>query len=322
MTISRRGFLAAVAAGATAPHISFAQNSSNGVMRIVSPYEPGGGTDILARILAKNLGESFHQSAIVDNRPGANGSIGAGYVARSNPDGRTMLVVPAGFAANPSLYPDLPFDSVKDLAPVSELATGPLVLVTHPSLPVHTVKELIELAKAKPGALNFGSAGRGSLPSLCAGLFNLEAGTHITEVPYKGASSGLADLLAGQIQLYFLNVLQALPLIKNGKLHALGVTTPQRSAIVPDLPSISETGLPNFDMTNWYGMLVRGGTPADVIKRIQTVCADSLGAPDARKQMADQGMTVLGSTPEQFATFLQAEMAKYKKIIQATGMKT
>ncbi|HTJ98098.1 MAG TPA: tripartite tricarboxylate transporter substrate binding protein [Bordetella sp.] len=322
MAISRRGVLAAVVAGATLPIRGIAQSNTHGVIRIISPYEPGGGTDILGRILSRKFGESLHESVIVDNRPGANGTIGSGYVARSEPDGKTLLVVPAGFAANPTLYPNLPFDSTRDLAPVSLLASGPLVLVVHPSLPVHTVKDLIALAQSRPGALNAGSAGRGSLPSLCAGLFNMDAHTRITEVPYKGAGAAVADLLSGQVQMYFMNVLQCLPLIKAGKLRALGVTTPRRSPIAPDLPTIAESGLPEFDMTNWYGLLVRGGTAPKIIHGLQQECAHALNAEDTRKQLADQGMTAVGGTPEDFAAFLKNEMAKSARIIQMTGLKS
>jgi tripartite-type tricarboxylate transporter receptor subunit TctC len=322
MAISRRGVLAAVVAGATLPIRGIAQSNSHGVIRIVSPYEPGGGTDILGRILSKAFGASLHESVIVDNRPGANGTIGSGYVARSEPDGKTLLVVPAGFAANPTLYPNLPFDSTRDLAPVSLLASGPLVLVVHPSLPVHTVKDLIALAQSKSATLNAGSAGRGSLPSLCAGLFNMEARTSITEVPYKGAGAAVADLLSGQVQMYFMNVLQCLPLIKAGKLRALGVTTPQRSPIASDLPTIAESGLPDFDMTNWYGLLVRGGTAPKIIHGLQQECAHALNAEDTRKQLADQGMTAVAGTPEDFAAFLKNEMTKSARIIQMTGLKS
>lgn len=315
--------LAAVAAGAAVPAFlparAFAQSSD--VLRIVSPYEPGGGTDILSRILARQWSGIRGVSAIVENRAGANGSIGAGYVARSNPDGKVMLVVPAGFAVNPALYPDLPFDSSKDLAPVSLLASGPLVLVVDPKLSVRSVRELISLAQARPGELNIGSAGVGSLPSLCAGLFNLQARVKIVEVPYKGAGPALTDLLSGHLQCYFMNVLQALPLIQAGRLRAIGVTTPRRSAVVPDLPTLMEQGVEDFDMSNWYGLLVRGGTPAALIDKLQRDTATALEAPDVRKQLAGQAMTVDASTPEEFGKFLKAEMAKYAKVIKSTGIK-
>lgn len=323
MAMTRRGLLAAVAAGAAVPAIfparALAQTSD--VVRLISPYEPGGGTDILSRIIAKHFTEVSKVSTIVENRAGANGSIGTGYVARSNPDGKTLLVVPAGFAANPFLYPDLPFDANKDLAPVSLLASGPLILVVNPHVPVKSVQALIALAQSKPGELNFGSAGIGSLPSLCAGLFKLQSHTRIVEVPYKGAGPALTDLLSGHLQCYFMNVLQALPLIKADKVRAIGVTSPKRSPIVPDIPTILEQGVDGFDMTNWYGLLVRGGTPAAIIDKLQKNIATVFSSPDVVKQMADQAMSVEASTPEAFAAFLKVEMAKYEKVIKAAGIK-
>ena len=191
------------------------------------PYPPGGGTDILSRVIGQKLNENLKQPVVVENRAGANGTIGAAYVAKSPPDGLTMLIVPAGYAANPALYKSLPYDQSKDLAPVSHLASGPLVLVVHPSLPVKSVKDLVTLAKSRPGEINVGSAGNGSLPHLCAELFNSAAGVKLTHIPYKGSGAAIVDVLGGQVPVYFMNILQSLPLIKAGKLRALGVTSPQ-----------------------------------------------------------------------------------------------
>ncbi|MBS0321069.1 MAG: tripartite tricarboxylate transporter substrate binding protein, partial [Proteobacteria bacterium] len=227
---TRRRLLLAMLAGACAAapfaHAQAPRMADPGLpqgqLRIVVPYTPGGGTDILARAIAQQFSELYNRTVIVDNRPGANGTVGAAYVAKQQPDGLTMLIVPAGYAANPALYKSLPYNQDKDLAPVSELATGPLVLVVHPSLLVHSVKELIALAKSKPGELNVGNAGIGSLPHLSGELFNSLAGVKITAVPYKGAGAAQVDVLSGRVPIYFMNILQALPLIKEGRLRALG----------------------------------------------------------------------------------------------------
>ena len=298
-----------------------AQNYPNGPLRIVSPYPPGGGTDILARTLGQKLNERFNQPAVVENRSGANGTVGAAFVAKSAPDGHTMLVVPAGYAANPSLYKNLPFDQARELAAVSLIASGPLVLVVHPSLPVKSVKELIALAKAQPGALNIGSAGNGSLPHLSAELFNTMAGIKIVHIPFKGSGAAVIDVLSGQVPIYFMNVLQSLPMIKSGKLRPLGVSSPQRSAIAPDLPSIAEAGLKGIDMTNWYGLLVQGATPRDTINKLQQEVTRILNLPELKERLAGEGMTVVGSTAEQFVEFLARETAKFNRIIQTAGIK-
>lgn len=298
-----------------------AQTYPTGPLRIISPYPPGGGTDILARTIGQKLNERFSQPVVVDNRAGANGTVGAAYVAKAAADGHTMLIVPAGYAANPALYKSLPYDQARDLAPVSHLASGPLVLVVHPALPVRSVKDLIALAKSRPGEINVGSAGNGSLPHLCAELFNAAAKVKLTHIPYKGSGTAIIDVMSGQVPVYFMNVLQSLPLIKTGKLRALGVTSPQRTAIAPELPAIAEAGLPGFDMTNWYGMLVPAATPRDVINKLQQEVARVLNLPELKERLAGEGMTVVGSTPEQFAAFLGRESAKYNRIIQAAGIK-
>ncbi len=298
-----------------------AQTYPSGPLRIISPYPPGGGTDILSRTIGQKLNERLGQPVVVDNRAGANGTLGAALVAKAPPDGQTMLIVPAGYAANPALYKSLPYDQARDLAPVSHLASGPLVLVVHPALPVRSVKDLIALAKSRPGEINVGSAGNGSLPHLCAELFNAEGKVKLTHIPYKGSGTAIVDVMSGRVPVYFMNVLQSLPLIKSGKLRALGVTSPQRTAIAPELPAIAEAGLPGFDMTNWYGMLVPAATPRDVINKLQQETARVLNLPELKERLAGEGMTVVGSTPEQFAAFLARETVKYNRIIQAAGIK-
>ena len=298
-----------------------AQTYPGGPMRIIVPFPPGGGTDILARLLAQKLHESFGQPVVIDNRPGAGGTLGSTIAARATGDGLTILTVPAGYASFPSLYKHLAFEPERDLAPVSRLASGPLVLVVHPSLPVKSVRQLIALARKQPGEINYGSSGAGTLPHLSAELFSSMAGIKMTHIPYKGAGAAVADVLAGRVPVYFMNILQSLTLIKTGKLRALGVTTPERSPIAPELPSIAESGLKDFDMTNWYGMLVPAATPREAIARLSTEVARVLQLPELRKRLAQDGMTVVASTPEQFAGFLARETAKYARIIEAAGIK-
>lgn len=312
---------AALAAATLFATVASAETFPNGPLRIVSPYPPGGGTDVLGRVIAQRYTERFGQPAIVENRVGANGTIGTAFVAKAAPDGLTLLIVPAGHAANPSLYKSLPYDPSRDLAPVSLLASGPLVLVVYPSLPVRSVKELIALARARPGDLNFGSPGSGALPHLSAELFNAMAGTRMTHVPYRGPAAAVADLTTGQIALYFMNVTQSIPLVAAKKLRALGVTSPQRSATAPEIPTISEAGLKGFDMTNWYGMFVPAATPRATIDAINAAIKTIVTLADTHKGLAAQGMVVEASTAAHFAEFLKRESAKFARVIEAAGVK-
>lgn len=313
--------IAAIAIGGVT-HAALAQNYPWAPLRIISPYPPGGGTDILGRAIGQKLTDTFRQPVVVENRVGANGTIGAAFVAKAPADGHTILFIPAGYAANPGLYANLPYDQARDLAPVSHLASGPLVLVVHPSLPAKSLKEFIALAKARPGTINFGTPGAGALPHLSAELFNNMAGIKMVHIPYKGPGAAAIDLMSGQISAYFMNILQSLPLVKAGKLRALGVTSPQRSSIAPDLPAIAEAGLPGFDMTNWYGMLVPAGTPRDIINKLQQEVARILNLPELKERLAGDGMTVVAGTPEQFAGFLASETAKFNQIIQTAGIRS
>src|SRR5262245_38476430 len=267
-----------------------AQQYPAGPMRIVVPFTPGGGTDILARLIAQKLNESWGQPVVVDNRPGASGTVGTALVAKAAADGQTLLIVPAGYAGNPGLYRQLPYDHTRDLAPVSCLASGPLVLVVHPSLPAKSVKELIAFARARPGEINFGSSGAGTLPHLSAELFNSMSGIRMVHILYKGAGAAVTDVLAGRVPIYFMNILQSLQLIKAGKLRALGVTTPQRSPIAPEIPAIAETGLKGYDMTNWYGLLVPAGTSREVIAKLKAESARLLKLLQIQGRLAYDGI--------------------------------
>jgi len=297
-----------------------AQNYPSGPMRIIIPFSPGGSTDILGRVLAQRLNEKFKVPVVADNRPGANGTLGALAAVKAPPDGHTLLIVPAGFAANPIMYKNLPYDQTRDLAPVSQLVAGPLTLTVHPSLPAKTARDLIALAKARPGEITFGSSGTGSLNQLAAEWFALSAGIKMIHVPYRGGGTGVIDLMSGQISLYFMNALQSLPYIKSGRLRALGVTTPQRSPFAPDIPAIAESGLPGYDMTTWTALLVTGGTPREVIAKLHAEVTLILNQPETRERLAADGMAVVASTPAQFTEFLARENSKYARIIQTAGI--
>lgn len=321
MTAARAFLVALLIGAAAAHHPATAQNYPSGPTRIVVPFPPGGGTDILARVLAQKLNESWGQPVVVDNRAGAGGTIGSAMVAKSPADGHTILIMPAGIAAHPTLYKNLAYDPARDLAPVSRLASGPLVLVVHPSLPVKSIKEFVALARRRPGDINFGTAGSGTLPHLSAELFNSMSGIRMVHIPYKGAGAAVTDLLAGRVSVYFMNILQSLSLIKAGKLRALGVTTPERTPIAPDIPAIAEAGLPGYDMTNWYGMFVPGTTPREIVSRLNAEVVRVLQLPDLKNRMAQDGMTIVASTPDDFRQFFLGEIRKYAQVIEAAGIK-
>jgi tripartite-type tricarboxylate transporter receptor subunit TctC len=296
---------------------AYAQTFPNAPMRIVVPFAPGGSTDVIGRLLAQRLGDRIRQPVLVENRSGANGTIGAAYVAKAPGDGRTLLLVQAGYASNPSLFRNLPYDQTRDLLPVTNLASGPLVLVAHPSLPVRSVKDLIALARSKPGELNVGVPGTGSLNHLAAELFNLNTGIRMTSVPYKGTGGALADVLAGNIEAYYMNLVLSQPYVKSGKLRAIGVTSAKRSPIAADIPTIAESGVRDFDLTTWFGLLAPGTTPRDLVVRIQQEVAQVMASPDIRERMAADGLTVVADTPDQFAAFVASETARADRIIRA-----
>jgi tripartite-type tricarboxylate transporter receptor subunit TctC len=297
-----------------------AQSYPRSPLKIVVPFPPGGGTDLLARLLGQKLNENWGQPVVTDNRAGANGTIGAAIVAKSSPDGYTLLLVPSGFAVNPSMYRKLPYSTEKDFAPITQLAASPLLVLVHPSLPAMSIKELIALAKARPGQINYASSGNGSPPHLATEHFKTMAGVNMVHIPYKGGGPAMVDLLAGQVSVYFNAILQALPYAKGGKLRPLAVTSPKRFPAIPQTPTIAETGLPGYEMTNWYGLLAPAGTPKDIVTKINTEVAKILNHPEVKDRLAADGAIVVGSTPEQFTVFLQQEIAKFAKIVKASGM--
>ncbi|HKE38922.1 MAG TPA: tripartite tricarboxylate transporter substrate binding protein [Casimicrobiaceae bacterium] len=301
---------------------SGAQGYPNHAIRLVVPFPAGGTTDILARAVAQKLTEAVGQSVVVDNRPGAGGNIGADVVAKSAPDGYTLLMGTVGtHAINPSLYAKMPYDHVKDFVPVVLVAGVPNVLVVNPSLPVNSVADLIKLAKSKPGSINFASSGNGTSIHLSGELFKTMAGVDMTHVPYKGSAPALTDLIGGQVQVMFDNLPSSLPYIKAGKLRAIAVTSLKRAPALPDVPTISESGLPGFEASSWFGVLAPAGTPPAVVTRLNSEVNKWLQTPEAKEQLLAQGAQAAGDTPEQFAAFIRSETEKWAKVVKASGAK-
>ncbi len=287
-------------------------------VRIIVGYPAGGPTDVIARTLAQKLSLAFGQQVIVDNRPGASGMIGAELAAKAPPDGYTLLTVPITYAVTPSVYPKMPYDAEKDLAPVALVAAAPFILVVHPTLPVKTVKDLITLAKSRPGQINFASASNGGMPHLAGELFNSMAGTKLTHIPYKGAAPATVDLLAGQVSLMFNNMLSAMPLVKSGKLRAIAVTSTKRSSALPDLPTIAET-IPHYEASGWYGTLAPAATPRDIIARLNAEMNKLMRLPDVAQRLAGDGVEAVSQTPAEFGAYLHNEIIKWGKVVKLSG---
>jgi tripartite-type tricarboxylate transporter receptor subunit TctC len=283
-------------------------------------FAPGGGTDATARAIAPKLTELLGQQVIVDNRPGATGNIATDITAKATPDGYTILMgTIAALAINPSLYSKLPFDPIKDLAPVTRAVDSTNVLVVHPSVPAKTVKELIALAKSK--TLNCGSSGVGGAGHLALELFNLQTGTKITHVPYKGGGPAMIDLLGGNINLIFATAASSVGHIKSGKIRAIAVTTAKRAPLVPDLPTIAETGLKGFEANNWYGVVVPAKTPRAIINRLNKDVSTALTVPATKELLFKQGLDVAPDSPEAFGAYIKSETVKWAKVIKAAGLK-
>jgi tripartite-type tricarboxylate transporter receptor subunit TctC len=289
-------------------------------IRLVVPYPPGSGTDIVARLLGQKLTESWSQQVVVDNRPGAGAIIGAEAAAKAPADGYTLLMGDVGpLTINPALYAKLPYDPAKDFAPVSQVAFLPFVLVVHPSVQANSVSELVALAKAKSGELNYASVGNGSAVHLATELFKTEAGIDIVHVPYKGSAPALADLIGGRVSMMFVNVLSALPYVQSGQLRAVGIAMAQRSAALPQLPTIAEADMPGFVAGAWFGILVPAGTPPAIIGKLNAEIVRILRLPDVIDRLASQGAEPIGDTPEQFAGNIQRETAKWAKVVKDSG---
>jgi tripartite-type tricarboxylate transporter receptor subunit TctC len=291
-------------------------------VRMIVAYPPGGGTDIVGRVVAQKLGESLGQAVVVENRGGASGNIGTELVARAAPDGYTILMGNvAPNAINVSLFKNLPYDPVADFAPVTLVASTPNILVVHPSTPARTVKEVIALAKAKPGTLNFASAGVGSSSHLAGELFRVLAGADIVHIPYKGAGPAMVDVLSGQVQLYFATMPAAMPHVKSGKLAAIAVTSARRSPALPDTPTTAEAGVPGYEASTWYGLLAPAQTPGAAVARLHQATVKILSDAALREKLADQGFEPVGNSPEEFGAYIKSEIAKWGKVIRDAGIK-
>lgn len=289
-------------------------------VRLVVPFPPGGINDVLARVLGQKLTENLGVTVVIDNRPGAGGTIGSNIAAKAVPDGYTLLFgATSTVAVSPSMYSKLPYDPVKDFSPIVQIASVASVLIVNPSLPVQSAKELITLAKAKPGQLNFGSAGAGTSHHLGGELFNTLAGINMVHVPYKGGAPAMTDLIGGQISILFEPLPTALPQIKGRKVRPLAVTTPQRSPVLPDLPTIAAAGLPGYDLTIWFGVLAPARTSREIVNRLNAEILKVLQSADVRERLAAQGAESIGDNPGQFAAHIEKEITRWAAVVKASG---
>ncbi|MBI2297096.1 MAG: tripartite tricarboxylate transporter substrate binding protein [Betaproteobacteria bacterium] len=314
--------IVAVVALAGAVTAATAQDYPRRTVRMVAPFAPGGATDVLARLVSQNLHERWGHSVIVDNRVGAGGHIGAELVSKAPPDGYTLLVAGTPHAIGVSLYQKLAYDLARDLVAANRIATYPSAIVVHPSLPVRTVKDLIALAKARPGELNFGSAGVGSPNGLAMELFKTMAKVSMVHIPYKGGSGQMVtELLAGQVQLASIGLPPAMPHVQAGKLRVIAVTGTKRSSLLPEAPTVSEAGLPGFDVTSWYGVFGPAALPKDIVAKLNADVAAILGAADLKERLATLGAEPAPMSQEDFGRFVREEIAKWAKVVKASGAK-
>jgi tripartite-type tricarboxylate transporter receptor subunit TctC len=290
-------------------------------IRLIVPFAPGGSNDIMARLTGQKISESLHTQVVVDNRAGGSGIMGTDIAAKAAPDGYTLLMMSLTFAVNPSLFKKLPYDTEKDLVPVTLVASAPLMLVIHPSIPAKSVQEFIAYAKANPGKLNFGSGGPGTTPHLAGEMLKMMAGIDMTHVPYKGGGPALNDLIAGQIQLMLENIPSTLPHAKAGRLRALAVTALKRSPLVPELPTLDEAGLKGYEIVGWNGFFVPAGTPRPIVMLIYKETVKALAQPDMKERLATLGAEGVGNTPEEFRAFVKAEIAKWARVVKEAGLK-
>jgi tripartite-type tricarboxylate transporter receptor subunit TctC len=282
-------------------------------IRIVVPFAPGGGTDFIARLMSQRLGEALGQQVIVDNRPGAGGLLGAELGVKSPPDGYTLTMLAGSYPANPALY-KMTFDPVADIQPVIQIARGPYVAAVHPSLPVRNIKELIAVAKAKPGQINYATSGQGSILHLATELFGVMAGIKLNHIPYKGSGPALIDTMAGHTTLIFGSIAPTIPILNSGKLRAIAVTTAQRAAALPSVPSIDESGVKGYDVSNWHGLAGPKGMAQQIVERVNGEVTKIIKRKDMEERLAADGMTPAGGTPEQFAQIISREVTQWKKV--------
>ena len=289
-------------------------------LRLIVPFAPGGGSDVIGRFMAQRLGTALGQPVIVENRAGAGGVIGVEVGVKSAPDGYTLTLIPSSYTVYPSLY-KLKFDPIADIAPIIQFSDGPLLVVVRPSLPVTTIRDLIALAKSQPGKLNFASPGHGTTLQLATELFASMAGVKLNHVPYKGTGPALSDTIAGQTDLYFAGIAAALPHVKSGRLRAVAVTTAQRVPAVPDVPTIAESGVPEYEVVVWYGLAGPKGIPRAIVDRINGEAAKVLKSPEVGEQLQSDGLSPAGGTPEQFLARIKKEIEVWRKVVNDAGVK-
>ena len=290
-------------------------------VRLIVPFAPGGSNDIMARITAQKLTEAFGQQVIVDNRAGASGIVGTEIAAKAPPDGYTVLMMSLTFTVIPSLYKNVPYNTEKDLVPVTLVASAPLMLVVHPSIPAKSLNEFLAFARANPGKLNFGSGGPGATPHLAGEMLKMMAKLQMTHVPYKGGGPALADLVGGQIQLMLENIPSTLPHVKAGRLRALALTGLKRSSLVPDLPTLDEAGLKSYEIVGWNGLFVPAATSRNVVETLHKATARALAQPDMKERLATLGAEGVGSSPEAFGSFVHSEIAKWARVVKDAGLR-
>ena len=315
-------FFAGLIAALSAPAAAMAADYPDRPLRLIVPFPPGGPSDLVARLFSQKLGEALGQQIVVDNRGGAAGAIACEITKRATPDGYTLLQATVGtLSINPELYPKLLYDPARDFRPVTMLTSTPYLLVTYPGLPARSVRELVALVKSKPHQFNFASGGVGTANHFSMELLKLVAGLDIVHVPYKGTGQAVNDVLTGQVQMMFMNLLPAMVHVKAGRMRGLAVTSAQRSAAVPDIPTIAESGFPGYESTSWHGIVVPAKTPAVLVGRLHDEFAKITRSPDVKGRLESQGAAVIGDTPEEFAATIKAETVKWTKVIRTAGIK-
>jgi tripartite-type tricarboxylate transporter receptor subunit TctC len=310
-----------VAASFVAAGAALAQKYPERAVRVVIPFAPGGGTDVLGRIIGARLGEALGAPFVIENRSGAGGTIGAEIVARAPADGYTVLFTSASHSIAPAMYSKIPYDSMKDFAPITLVAMVPNLLVVHPSLPVKTVQDLVKLARAKPGQLFYASAGAGSSVHLASALFVALAKVDMTAVHYKSGGLAMTGILSGEASLIFATMQSAMPFVRAGKLRPVAISTAQRNPALPDVPTVAEGGVKGYDASGWYGMLAPAGTPRAIIDRLQAETSRILGQPELRDRLASEGATAVGGTPEQFGKFIQEEIVRWTRLAKELNLR-
>ena len=290
-------------------------------VRVIVGLAPGGGTDIIARLLAQKMSDNLKRSFIVENRTGAGGTVAYALVAKSAPDGYTLLAVASGYAISPAVYPKLGYDPIKDFTPISVVVQAPIVLMVHPALPTRSVRDLLALARSPRAHLDAASAGHGTSNHLALELFNSLAGVKIAHVPYKGTGQALVDLMAGQVQVMFGNILSSLQYVRIGKIRALAVTSAKRSNVMPELPTVMESGVPGYETTTWHGWLAPAGLPQDLVAKLNTELARAVRSRDVMDKLSDDGGEPVAGTPDQFRNHIAAEIARWRKVVRDAGIR-